>query len=56
MDKIETFGVVPIFKGHKIKGKDGIDIHHDFCGSEDDIPADVRCDFLEREELESAFI
>jgi len=56
MDKIQTVGVVPFHEGPEIIGKDGIEIHRDFCGSEDDIPADVRCDYLEKEELESAFI
>ena len=55
MDKIQTAGVVPSQK-ETIIGKGGIKIHKSFCGAEDLIPADVRCDFLDKQKLELAFI
>jgi hypothetical protein len=55
METIQTAGVVPHYK-ETILTKDGLKIHKDFCGAEDEIPADIRCDYLDKKELELAFI
>ena len=54
MDKVQTAGIVPHQK--HIVGKGGIKIHKSFCGNENEIPADVRCNFLDKQALELAFI
>ena len=55
METIQTAGVVPHYK-ETILTKDGVKIHKDFCGAEDKIPADKMCNYLDKKELELAFI
>ena len=55
METIQTADVVPHYK-ETILTKDGVKIHKDFCGAEDKIPADKMCNYLDKKELELAFI